>query len=346
MNTVLGWDIGGANIKAAHLTWDAGPAAVRSASRAFEIWRRKEALPEVLEAMSRELPSAEVTAVTMTAELSDVFRTKREGVTFVLEAVSRVAPHPPLVFSTDGTFVDVATAQDRPLAVAASNWAATALLAVRYVSDAILVDVGSTTTDIIPIHTGQLAARGRTDPERLLYGEMVYTGAVRTNVAAILSRVPLWGEQCPIASEYFAVSGDAHLLLGDLDPEDYSCPTPDGRAATETFAAERLARLVCADIEMLDRQEIARIARAIAEAQVQQIAAAISRVASRFPLPPGILVTGVGAFLAEKAAARCGFASRELARLVGMPLGNAGAAVAVAWLLVSPSHKRERELVA
>ena len=332
---VIGWDVGGANIKAAYVSRRGGGRSVQTASRPFEIWRGKESLPEVLRSVASELPPGEATAVTMTAELSDAFRSKREGVGFVLDAMDCVTGGTLAVFTTDGGFVDGATARARPLEVAASNWAATALMVTRHLSDAILVDAGSTTTDVIPIRAGRVAARGRTDPERLLHGELVYTGAVRTNVAAVVSRVPLWGGECPVAAECFAVSGDAHVLLGSLDPKDYTCPTPDGRPATPAFAAERLARVVCADGEMLGREEIERIALAVAEAQLGQIASAISAVAGRFPSPPEAVVTGQGAFLARGAAERCGLASRDLSSLLGVDVGTAAPAVAVAWLLLA-----------
>jgi probable H4MPT-linked C1 transfer pathway protein len=334
VDAVIGWDVGGANVKAARVEAGARGRRVRTVSRPLEIWREKAALADVLRALAAELGPADATAVTMTAELSDAFRTKREGVAFVLEALSRVTPGALAVFTTRAGFVDLRTACARPLEVAASNWMATATLAARSVSDGLMVDIGSTTTDVIPIRHGRVVAQGRTDPERLLAGELVYTGAVRTNVAAIVSRVPLDGADCPVAAEYFAVSGDVHLLRGDLGAGDYSGPTPDGRPATPEFAAERLARVVCADVEMLDRKAIEAIAVAVAEAQVRTIAAALSRVAPRVGPSPRVLATGQGAFLAHRAAERCGLPSGDLSALLGVEVGTAAPAVAVAWLLL------------
>ena len=125
---VLGWDVGGAYVKAAVVEPGRGGRTVRTASRPFEIWRDKHALPDVLRAVAAALPPAESVAVTMTAELSDVFRTKREGVGFVLDAVEAVSRAPVRVFTTAGEFVDAATARARPLDAAASNWVATAML--------------------------------------------------------------------------------------------------------------------------------------------------------------------------------------------------------------------------
>ena len=329
---VLGWDVGGAYVKAAIVETAAGGRAVRTASRPFEIWRDKLALPDVLRALAAELPSPESVAVTMTAELSDVFRTKREGVGFVLDAVETVSRTPIRVFTTAGAFVDPATARARPLDAAASNWVATATLVGRFVPDALLVDIGSTTTDVIPVTGGRVAALGRTDPERLLAGELVYTGVLRTNVAAIVRRVPLRGGECPIASELFAVSGDVHVLLGSLAPEDYTCPTPDGRPPTPEFAGERLARVVCADGDMLGAGEIRAIAVAVAEAQIEEIAAALGRVARRLARPAPAIVTGLGGFLARRAAERAGMPVQDLADVLEVDVGTVAPAVAVAWL--------------
>jgi probable H4MPT-linked C1 transfer pathway protein len=269
----------------------------------------------------------------MTAELSDVFRAKREGVGFVLDAVEAVSRVPVRVFTTAGEFVDGATARARPIDAAASNWVATAVLVGRFVPDAILVDIGSTTTDVIPVVSGRVTAVGRTDPERLLAGELVYTGALRTNVAAIVRRVPLRGGECPVASELFAISGDVHVLLGSIESADYTCPTPDGRPPTSDFAAERLARVVCADGEMLDAEDIRAMATAIRDAQVDEIAAAIDRVARRLPRPAPVVVTGLGDFLARQAAERVGLPVQDLARVLSVDVGTVAPAVAVAWLL-------------
>jgi len=328
----LGWDVGGAYVKAAVVEAAAGTRRVRAASRPFEIWRDKHALPDVLRALAAELPPPDMVAVTMTAELSDVFRTTREGVNFVLDAVLAVSRAPVRVFTTQGGFVEPDVARARPLDAAASNWMATAQLVGRFVPEALLVDIGSTTTDIIPVTGGRVTAIGRTDPERLVAGELLYTGALRTNIAAIVRRVPLWGGECPVASELFAISGDVHVLLGPLRADDYTCPTPDGRPPTPEFAAERLARVVCADGDMLAAADIHAIAEAVAEAQVAEIASALRAGARRLPRPAPVIATGLGSFLARRAADRIGMPVEDLADVLEADVGTVAPAAAVAWL--------------
>jgi probable H4MPT-linked C1 transfer pathway protein len=280
-------DIGGANTKAA---WFDGTTV----SRPFEIWRD----PEGLVAMLRELGSADAVAVTMTAELSDAFRTKRDGVAFVLDAVQEVFGDP-RVLTSAGELISVDEARGRPWDVAAANWVATALAVAEEHPDALLIDVGSTTADVVPIAGGRIAAGGRNDLERLLAGELVYTGALRTNLAAITPRVPVRGGWCPVASELFAISGDVHLVLGLV--ETYDGPTPDARPATVEFARERIARLVCSDVDQLDDAEIDAIAAYVHGEQVRQIAEAAGRQSEAL-----VVAAGTGAFLAREVAARLG----------------------------------------
>jgi (4-(4-[2-(gamma-L-glutamylamino)ethyl]phenoxymethyl)furan-2-yl)methanamine synthase len=305
MGGVIGLDVGGANTKA---VWRDGDR-LRAVTRPYEIWRDRDGLIAVLRDVVAEVAGGPVerVALTTTAELSDAFRTKREGVAFVLDAAEAALAVAPAVLTTAGELVSLDAARARPLAVAAANWVASALAVGAVHPDALMLDVGSTTADVIPIAGGHVAASGRDDLSRLSAGELVYTGALRTNLAAIASRVPVGGEWCPVASELFAISADVHLVLGHLAPDGYRCPTPDGRPADVEHARERIARLVCADAEQLGAEAIGRIAAHLHDEQVRQIAAAAQRV-SGAPIVP----LGGGAFLARAAAARLGRPTLEM----------------------------------
>ena len=306
----------------------------RAVSAPLEMERDSAALGATLRRLAATLGGAPAHhAVTMTAELSQAFRTKREGVGFVLDAMAEAFPEEAVkVYAVDGRFLEPAEARERPLDVAAANWAATARFVGREVPDCLLVDIGTTSTDLIPIVGGEPAPAGRTDPERLLSGELVYTGALRTPVEAVARTVPLWGGHCPLAAERFAVMGDVYLWVGALDASDYSVAAPDGRPATREFAGERLARAVCADAEMLDEDTVSSIARSLAEAQLESVIAAMRRVLGRRPGLRTAVVAGLGDFIAAEAARRAGLVPVPLADRLGDAARTAPAA-AVAWLL-------------
>lgn len=331
--SVIGWDVGGANVKVARVVEG---AVVGACSLPFELQRAPGELAPTLRRLAAGLGGepGEPHAVTMTAELSQLFRTKREGVAFVLDAVARAFPDSPIhVYTVEGRFLAPEAARTVPLDVAASNWAATAAIVSTMWRDCVLIDVGTTTTDIIPIAGGRVVAEGRTDPQRLRTGELVYVGAVRTPVEAIVHTVPLRNGMAGVSAEGFALAGDVHLWRGDLAPEAYTAPTPDGRPATCDFARERLARVVCADGEMLDEAAISAIADHVAEAEVERITGALAGVVDRHPSSPVAVVAGLGAFLAIRAARRLGIPVAELARELGADAARAAPAAAVALLL-------------
>lgn len=327
---MIGLDIGGANTKAAVV---GGDGDTRVVSEPFELWRDPEGVPGAIASVVERLDLAGApVALTTTAELVDAFASKREGVLHMLDAAERALPGRRLrVITTGGELIGLPAARSAPLACAAANWVATAMLVARAVPDAILLDCGGTTTDVIPIAGGEVAARGRTDVERLLEGELVYTGALRTNVAAVVSHVPIGGRSCPVSSELFAISADAHLLRGSLTPGQCTCTFPDGRGASPAEVRARLARVVCADPEQLADGDLEAVAAAVEDGQVKSIAAALERVAARSPAGARLIAVGVGAFLARAAAQRCGLPVDSEADLSAVPaLSGSGGEVAAA----------------
>jgi probable H4MPT-linked C1 transfer pathway protein len=339
--TVVGWDIGGAHVKAARVT--CGVDALRldaAAVRPFELWKAPERLADILQDVATQVGTAPAVALTMTAELCDCFPTKRAGVVHVLEACARAMPECVLwVLDVRGAWLRPAQAARAPLRVAAANWAATARLAAWRYPHTILVDVGSTTTDLIPIEGGTVRARGTTDPSRLACGELVYTGGVRTDVSAVVDVVPLRGRWCRVAAESFAVTGDVYLVLGRLTPADYTCEPPDGGPRTVVGARRRLARVVAADTEMLTVRDIHTMAQFIHHRQVTHITDALLQVLSLMRAwPPMLTVTGTGKFLGEAAAARLGLPVVHLETELALPEGTPTSAVAVAWWLDRSRH--------
>jgi probable H4MPT-linked C1 transfer pathway protein len=287
---VLGLDVGGANLKAASSAGDAR-------SVPFALWKDPGGLADALRCLVGEFDAPERLAVTMTGELCDCFESKRQGVAFILDAVRAAAGGTPvLVWQTTGRFADPAESQACPLRSAAANWHALATFAGRFASQApaLLLDVGSTTTDVIPLQDGRPTPRGLTDPERLRSGELVYTGVRRTPLCALLG-----GRG---AAEFFATTLDVYLVLGMLPEDPADRDTADGRPATCAAAHARLARMLCADLETSDAGLRLRLARHLRARQRCLLVRALRRVAARLPSPPRtVVLAGSGEFLAELA---------------------------------------------
>lgn len=351
---IVGWDVGGANIKATLMEVQ-GPKAKRlkTVVKYFPIWKEgKEKLQPTLEGVKRGLvgsSSVDVVGVTMTIELSDVYRMKRDGVCYVLDCIEDLFPGASvLVVDADGHLRGPEEARAEHLKVAGANWGATAWMVARWVRDCILLDVGSTTTDIVPILDGRIAAKGKNDTERLATGELVYTGALRTNVSTIVPSVPFRGRMARVASELFALSADVHLILGNITEDEYSTETADGRGRSKEEALSRVARVVCADTEMLDERDILLIAEHVYQKQLEQIGDALKQVSETIgpeQRKAPIIVTGLGRnFLGAEATRRLGFEEIvDLADRIGRDASIAAPSAAVAMMAAFERGVREVE---
>jgi probable H4MPT-linked C1 transfer pathway protein len=313
--TVLGFDIGGANTKAALITTKNGELkTVKVAVEYFPVWREPQKLATVLLALKQGLTMKRLdgVGVTMTAELSDAYNTKREGVLQILACVKQAFPDQPIyVLTTETQMVPVTAAEEKPLLVAAANWAATGWLVAQQILNCVVVDVGSTSASIIPVVAGHVVAEGKTDLDKLLCGELVYTGSLRTNVAAIVQSIPIRNGVAGVSSELFALSADIHLILGNITEKQYTCETADGRGKTVPESLARLARVVCADTEMLSKQEIVDMAKYVYKQQIKQVAEGLKRVycstKKQVSTELPVVVTGLGKdFIARTAAEQIG----------------------------------------
>ncbi|HEY4309436.1 MAG TPA: hydantoinase/oxoprolinase family protein [Pirellulales bacterium] len=296
MMPVLALDVGGANLKIAD-----GAGYARSVP--FPLWQRPHGLAHALAELIRVAPLGNRFVATMTGELADCFSTKSEGVAAIVSALQTATVGAELrIYLTDGTFVAPSLAIARPLAAAASNWHALAsFVARRYAPGyGLLIDVGSTTCDIIPLVDGQAQALGRTDPERLAAGELVYTGVVRSPVCAMAAHLPWRGQLCPTAHEVFATTRDAYLVLGDIAEDPSATDTADGRPATRSAARDRLARAICADRDMFSEDDAIAAAETIRRCQVALLESALQKVLDRMSArPTTIVLSGQGEFLAR-----------------------------------------------
>ena len=189
--------------------------------------------------------------------------------------------------------MDISKVFEEPTKVAAANWIATAPLASKIQPNCILIDIGSTTTDIIPIKNGKECAKGRSDLERLKTGELIYSGALRTNVAALVEKVPLDGTMMRIASELFAVTADIQIILGNISKEEYTCDTMDGSGKSIDDCMRRISRVICGDMDALKPDEIKAIANYIYSEQVKKISEALLEVSKRNNISK-VVTTGLG----------------------------------------------------
>jgi len=314
---ILGIDIGGANTKIA--SKDGKLVELHY----IPLWKNSR-LPEALLDIAKRL-KPEKAGVVITGELADCFPDKDAGLSYIIDAVNNAFQNA-YFLDSEGNF-----SKEKRRSIAAANWMASALAVGKEYENCIFLDIGSTTTDIIPIKNGKPLA-SKTDFERLKKGELVYTGALRTNIAAILKYVNIRGEKSRVSSELFAIAADAHLLIGNISPETYTCDTPDGAGKTSIDAKRRIARVVCADLTEISDDEIISIARQVMEAQVNDIREALKEQVKKHDISR-IIACGLGEFIAREAAKDLSFDFVLVSERYGGDISKVFPAYAVARLL-------------
>jgi hypothetical protein len=294
----LALDIGGANIKVAD-------GRGFTAAYPFALWKNHTQLEHELRRIISESPSSDHLVATMTGELADCYETKEEGVNEILSALQLSADgRHTRVYLNDGSLVTPIIAGRRYMEAAAANWHALARFVGRFMElgVALLIDVGSTTCDVIPFRDGLPVHAATTDTQRMIRGELVYTGVERSPLCAVARTVPYRAHMCPVAHELFATMQDVYVILGQLPEDRASYFTSDGRPATKPYARARLARSICVDIEQFNHRDAVAIAESAAESQAEYLATAMERVLQRQPAPPAsVVLSGHGEFLAQAA---------------------------------------------
>jgi probable H4MPT-linked C1 transfer pathway protein len=295
-STILGLDIGGANLKAA--TPDK-----RAISVPFALWKQPDKLAAALTDLIARFSDAAELAVTMTGELCDCYETRREGVNSIIQALRSASGSRRVgLWSTDGVFVDAEKAAGDYLKVASANWHALAMFAGRFAPHygGLVFDIGSTTTDIIPLNHGVPSTMATVDWDRLARKELVYIGVRRTPVCAVSPK--------RVCAEFFATTEDVYLLLGMLPEEPNNRITADGRPATREFSFARLARMLGADRGIISDDHITHFATQVDSHILETLSASAVRAyydTQKLPELRSIVVAGVGEFLARRVIESC-----------------------------------------
>jgi probable H4MPT-linked C1 transfer pathway protein len=343
---IIGWDVGGAHLKAARV--DGGGTLQRVLQLPCPLWQGMDRLQAALDQALADLGGAADHAITMTGEMADLFADRDAGVRALVDALaSRLGLGARLHFyAGDAGFLTAGEAIAAAQRVASANWHASAAFAARRGSDALLLDVGSTTTDIVLVAGGTVCARAWGDAQRLAAEELLYTGVTRTPVMALARRAPFDGRWVPLMAEHFATTADVHRLAAALPPEADQHPAADGGDKTIAGSARRLARMLGRDAASAGEGDWRRLAAWFAQRQLALIGEACARALSRGVLQDDapLLGAGIGRFLVMQLASQLGRPYRDFAALLpgAAAAADRGAVCAPAAAVACLLHGRMR----
>lgn len=295
-----GWDVGGAHLKLALFS--------ENSLQVFQwpcpLWRGLQELIDCLNVAFAKISGDQwVHHLTMTGELVDIFDNREDGVIKIIDTFIKTVPsgHHVKIFSGND-LVSAGSAIANTRNVASANWLASGQLLSRYFSDALFIDMGSTTADLLLIQGGKPCNMGYTDAERLRTGELVYTGAVRTCVNTICNSIPYDQDMVPMMAENFAVSADVYRILEALPDHADSGETMDGQGKDKVASMRRLARMIGEDFREPDIPHWEKASLHISTQQKEMIMKQARIQLARLDKEGVIVAAGVGRFLIQQVA--------------------------------------------
>lgn len=339
---MMGWDIGGAHVKAAVVNPAGEILAVFQ--QPCPLWKGLDQLRSAVTRMLHEASSWRTRhAVTMTGELVDLFENREAGVRQIIDTMTTLLPQRRcLLFAGLAGFLEADQVQDSHYqAIASANWLASAFFAAQKVGSGLFVDIGSTTTDILLLKDGKVLAQGYTDYQRLISRELIYTGIVRTAVMAVAQTASDQGEEIGLMAEYFATMADVYRVTGELNEHHDQCETADGAEKTITASARRLSRMVGSDFFPEELPRWRQFAENIRAQQLQKIQQGCEyRLQNaNFNKNNPLIGAGVGRFLVKGLAESAGYPYLDFSGLLpesanqtGITTADCAPAVAVACL--------------
>jgi len=338
LQKTLGWDIGGAHLKAALV--DEQGTVIQVYLEACPLWKGLEHLQHAVQKILKVLPTMPNThAITMTGELVDLFNSRDEGVAQIIQAMQSYLPQQTLmIYAGKHGFILANKIKIKHYsAIASANWLASASLSATQINSGLFIDIGSTTSDILVCEHGKVHAQGFTDYQRLQSQELIYTGIVRTAVMAITQTGFFKGQAVGLMAEYFATMADVYRLTGELNEAHDHTETADGNEKTIIASAKRLSRMIGYEFEIQDLAYWQQFAAYLKNQQKQHIKIACQKQLSRLLVDENtcIVGAGIGRFLAQQIAVDLGLVYQDFNQLVktellDSPLEIADCAPAVA----------------
>jgi (4-(4-[2-(gamma-L-glutamylamino)ethyl]phenoxymethyl)furan-2-yl)methanamine synthase len=320
---IIGWDVGGAHIKAVALSVER--EVIQALQLPCPLWlglAHLKTTVEVALATFSIKPNDVLHVITMTGELVDLFQNRHVGVLEIAKMLNDILSRDGesiQFYAVNHGYVDFRHVSALSMNIASANWHASASCLATHVQDALLIDIGSTTTDIIPIQSGKVHTQNISDAQRMQADSLVYTGVVRTPVMAVANKLLLDGIETNVAAEYFATMADIYRLTGELPQEVDMADTADGKGKSLLESARRLARMVGHDLEDKPIETWRHLAVDCRNRQLGQIKMAVLKHLKSNDL---IIGAGAGAFLVKVLADELRHAYLPVSQVLKQPFNG------------------------
>lgn len=233
-----------------------------------------------------------ICCITMTAELCDCFENRNSGV----KKIFSICKESGLNFFFFSNSFCAPTKKLCTSSVSSMNWLAPAVFLKEKIKNAILIDFGSTTTDITIIQNYHLSNLGYTDFDRLKNSELVYTGIVRTPIFSISKSLLIEGMKLTIIPEQFSNMADIYRIRDSLPKNVDLFSTMDKKDKSKISSLKRVSRNFGFDYTKSCKKLLIAISKKLIDIQLNLIFSCVEnqlRLKEISKKPP-IIALGIG----------------------------------------------------
>ena len=163
-----------------------------------------------------------------------------------------------LFFANNGKYVNYDTAIKSTEKLFSTNWILTSKFLNYKKNIDLIIDVGSTTTDII--FKDMNIENNINDHMRLTNKTLLYLGVVRTPLPMIADNIKYKGRDISLVNEVFATTGDIFNINNDIDFSDLDYLGSDNLQFTKENSFTRLARVIGLDYKDCQEKHLIDVA--------------------------------------------------------------------------------------
>ena len=309
-NKIVGWDIGGAHVKAAFMDLD--KQFIEVIQKPCPLWQGlshlQHAVTEIVQQWG-DLAGPQI--ITMTGELVDLFDDREEGVNQLIDTMAEIFSGGQVwVYAGNVLFLQPEDVLPRHIDhIASANWRASVRYCAEQQDSGCFVDIGSTTTDVLIFNQGLIQGDAITDFQRLCSKQLIYTGIVRTPLMAMGQAIEFKGQTVELMAEQFATMADVYRVLGVLDESHDQMPAADGGDKTKVASLRRLARMIGCDLNDYAISDWHSLAEEFKQQQMLRIQCAIEKqwLEGSGEVKKSLVGAGVGRFLVREIAEQMAF---------------------------------------
>ncbi len=295
----LGIDIGGAHFKIVGL--DKNKSVCFSEYRKCYVWQGLKNLKKEIDYTNSLVLSKNIyCGITMTAELCDNFKSKKNGAVEISKLCKKLKFN--CLFYTKKKKIFSRFIEKDYEDFISMNWHSIGRYFSKNFNNVIIVDFGSTTTDFVCIKNSKIINKGFDDFTRLSEKEIFYSGIIRTPIFGLEHQITLKKKKYQIVPELFSNASDIYRIYNFLEKDFDIDDEADHGNKGIVQSMIRISRSFCIEYKKNKRKLILDLSKVLIDKQINNIKLNIFNLLKKNKLDRNtpLIFTGIGRKILEK----------------------------------------------